>query len=59
MSRAHMDEMDVEPDDLGGELVKTIELGLACAPIICAGPVFADVLNPFQRHTLAPVTDQF
>src|SRR6516164_5738292 len=56
--RAYMDEVDVEPVDLADELVKAIEPSLARAPIICIGPVLADVLNPFQRRALAPVTDR-
>ena len=56
--RAHMEEVDAQPVDLAGELVKAIELGLARAPIICIGPVLTDILNPSQRRALAPVIDQ-
>src|SRR5882757_50115 len=53
-----MDEVDVEPVDLGGELAETIEPRLAPAPIIGLGPIVADVFDPCQRRTLAPVVDQ-
>src|SRR5579864_9112516 len=53
-----MEEVDAEPVDLAGELVKAIELRLARAPIICIGPVLTDILNPSQRRALAPVVDQ-
>ncbi len=54
-----MDEVDIEPVDFAGELVKAIELGLALTPVIRVSPVLADVLNPCQRRTLAPVRDDF
>jgi hypothetical protein len=54
-----MDEVDVEPVDLTGELVKAIKLGLAATPVIRVRPVLADIFNPFQRSALAPVPDQF
>ena|SRR5678815_3232981 len=59
MLRANMDEMDVEPVDLGGELAEPIEPRLALPPIIGLGPILADVLDPLQRRALAPIVDQF
>ncbi|MGY3587710.1 hypothetical protein ACVIF9_006387 [Bradyrhizobium sp. USDA 4350] len=57
--RAGMDEVDVEPVDLGGELAESIELRLALPPIIGLGPIAADILDPLQWRALAPVVDQF
>ena len=57
--RADVQEMNVEPVDLGGELRKAIEPRLAPAPVVLLGPVAADVLDPLQRRALAPVVDQF
>ncbi|KRR21587.1 hypothetical protein CQ13_30800 [Bradyrhizobium retamae] len=54
-----MQEMNVEPFDLGGELRKAIEPRRALTPIVLFSPVTADVLDPFQRRALAPVVDQF
>ena len=59
MRRADVQEMNVEPVDLGGELRKAIEARFARAPVVFLGPIAADVLDPFQRRALAPVVDQF
>ena len=44
--RAHVEEMDVESVDLGGELREAIEQRFAAAPIVIVGPVPADLLDP-------------
>ncbi len=59
MRRAHVQEMNIQPVDLGGELGETIEQRLPPAPIVVTGPVPADLLDPLQRHALAPVVDRF
>jgi len=41
MLRADMDEMDVEPIDLGNEIWQGVELCLAPAPVVFARPVFS------------------
>ena len=44
--------------DLGRELREAIEQRFALAPIIVLGPIAADLLDPLQRHALAPVADR-
>src|SRR3954454_22993396 len=53
-----MQEVDAEPVDLGGELLEAIELGLARTPVVAISPIGADLLDPCQRRTLAPVGDE-
>jgi hypothetical protein len=59
MRRADVQEVDVELVNPGLELGEAIEASLALAPIICLGPVVADILDPLQRRALTPVADQF
>ena len=56
--RAHMQEVDVEPVDLGGELIEAVEFCLTRAPVVAVSPIGADLPDPFQRRALAPVIDQ-
>src|SRR3569623_2031259 len=56
--RTHVQKMDVEPVDLGRELVEAIELCLAPTPVIFVGPIVADLPDPLQRYALAPVIHQ-
>src|SRR5882724_8611219 len=58
MRRAHVQEVNGQIVDVGRELREAIELRLAPAPVIFLGPIAADLLDPFERHALAPVADQ-
>src|SRR3954471_2259861 len=53
-----MQEVDIEPVDLGGELLEAIEFRLARAPVVAISPIGADLLDPCQRRALAPIIDQ-
>ena len=55
--RTHVDEVDVEPVDLGGELGQGVELRLALAPVIVRRPVAREVLEQRERHALRRVRD--
>src|SRR5262249_35043957 len=59
MRRADMDEVNAKPVDLGRELRKAIERGLAFAPMVLLGPITADLLDPREWRALAPVVDRF
>ena len=52
-----MDEVDVEPVDLGGELGQGVELRLALAPVVVRRPVAREVLERRERHALRRVRD--
>src|SRR3954470_2335830 len=53
-----MDEVDVEPVDLGDEIRKGAEPGLAPAPVVIGGPVASEVLHEGERHALRVVVDR-
>ncbi len=55
--RAHVDEVDVEPVDLGDELGQGVELRLALAPVVVRRPVAREVLERRERHALRRVRD--
>jgi hypothetical protein len=55
--RPLVDEMDVEPVDFGGELVKPVQRGFACAPVVFACPVVGQLAGVTQRDALRPVVD--
>ena len=55
--RTHVDEVDVEPVDLGGELGQGVELRLALAPVVVRRPVAREVLERRERHALRRVRD--
>ena len=55
--RTHVDEVDVEPVDLGGELGQGVELRLALAPVVVRRPVAREVLERRERHALRGVRD--
>jgi len=54
-----MDEVDVDPVDLGHELVEPIQRGLPGAPVVLVGPVLADVSQVGEGDALRPVVDEF
>ena len=53
-----VDEVDIEPVDLGPELWQSVQLGLAGAPVVGGAPVCRQSLDRGQLHTLRPVDDQ-
>ena len=55
--RTHVDEVDVEPVDLGDELGQGVELRLALAPVVVRRPVAREVLERRERHALRRVRD--
>src|SRR5215204_6079936 len=57
--RLHMDEMDVEPVDVGYELRIAVELRLDLAPIVIACPIAGECLHRRQRHALRAVGNRF
>ena len=57
MRRTHVDEVDVEPVDLGGELRQGVELRLALAPVVLRRPVAREVPERRERHALRRVRD--
>jgi hypothetical protein len=40
-----MDEMNLEPIDLGDELRQRVQARLASAPIVFSGPIAGELLN--------------
>ena len=52
VARAHVDEVDVQPVDLGDELRQHVQPGLALAPVVFAGPVLRQFAHGGQRHAL-------
>src|SRR5271167_1208709 len=51
--------MDVQSIDLGGELVKSVERGLARPPVVFISPITGQITGVSQRNTLAPVVHGF
>ena len=49
---AHVNEMNVEPVDLGHELWQSIQLGFCRAPVVLLAPVTCQILHHRQRHAL-------
>src|SRR6266516_3807331 len=54
-----MDEVDVQPIDLGLELWQRVQSRLAPAPVVLGRPVAREVLYRRQLHTLRPIGDEF
>ena len=57
MLRAHVDEMNVEPVDLGDELRQGVELRLALAPVVLRRPVARELLHRRELHALRLIRD--
>jgi len=55
---ADMNEMDVEPVDLGYEIGQAVQFRLALAPVVVAAPVAREVLHHRKRHALRVVGDR-
>jgi hypothetical protein len=57
MVRTNVDEMDVEPIDLGDELRQSLQPRLALAPVVLCLPVARECLNRRQLHALGLIVD--
>ena len=57
--RLHVDEVDVQPVDLGLELRQRVQSRLAPAPVVFGRPVAGELLHRRQLHTLRPIGDEF
>ena len=56
--RADVDEVDVEPVDLGHEVRQGVQLRLAPAPVVVGRPVARELLHRRERHALRVVGDR-
>ena len=59
VGRLDVDEVDVQPVDLGLELRQGVQSRLAPAPVVLGRPVARQVLYRRQLHTLRPIGDEF
>ena len=55
---ADVDEVDVEPVDLGDELRQGVQFRLALAPVVVGPPVARELLHHRERHALRVVGDR-
>src|ERR1700730_4420185 len=58
MFRANVDEMNAEAIDLGPILRKPVQRFLAAPPVVVSPPVFNELAQLLERHTLRPVADR-
>ena len=56
--RAHVDEVDLDPVDLGLELRQRVQLRLACAPVVLRLPEAGERLGRRQLDALRPIVDE-
>ena len=54
-----MDEMDVQPVDLGDELRQGIEPRFHLAPVVVTSPIAGEVLDRRELHALRRIGDGF
>src|SRR4051794_20820302 len=59
MFRADVDEVNVEPVDLGDEVWDSFQLRLALSPVVICSPVARELLHRRQLHALRCIVDQF
>src|SRR2546426_11301955 len=59
MFRTHVDEMNVESIDLGDELRKGVQSGLALAPVVFRSPVAREPLDRRELYALGLISDRF
>ena len=59
VGRLHVDEVDVQPVDLGLELRQRVESRLTPAPVVLGRPVAGELLHRRQLHALRPIGDEF
>jgi hypothetical protein len=59
MFRTDVNEVDVQPIDLGGELRQCVQFRLALAPIVICSPIARECLDGCQLHALRFVRNSF
>ena len=59
MLRTNVNEMNVQPIDLGDELRQGVELGLALAPVVFRRPIAREFLHRRELHALRLICDRF
>src|SRR4029077_14835716 len=57
--RAHVDEVNAEPVDLGAVLWEGVEASLEPTPVVLVAPVRDQRLSLLEGYALRPVTDSF
>ena len=58
MPRPDVDEVDLDPVDLGRELRKRVQSRLALAPVVLGRPVAGELPQRRQLHALRPILDE-
>jgi hypothetical protein len=58
MFRTNVNEMNVQPIDLGDELWQGVQFRLALAPIVVCAPIPGKFPNCRQRHALRFIRDR-
>ena len=58
MLRANVNEMDVQPIDLGDELRQGVQSRLALAPVVFRPPIARELLNRRELHALRCIRDR-
>ena len=59
MLRTNVDEMDVEPVDLGDEVRQGVQPRLDLAPVVLGRPIARELLNRRELHALRVIRDGF
>src|SRR6266446_951579 len=59
MFRTNVNEMNVQPIDLGDELRQGVQFRLALAPIVICPPIARELLNRRELHALRCIRDRF
>ena len=59
MSRPDVNEMDIQPVDLGDELGMRVQLRLAPPPVVIGRPIPRERLNEGELHALRRIRDRF
>src|SRR5579863_3175933 len=59
MFRTNVDEMDVEPIDLGDELRQRIQSRFDLAPVVSCRPILRELLHRRKLHALRCIRDGF
>jgi hypothetical protein len=59
MLRSNVNEMNVQPIDLGDELRQSVEFRLDLAPVVVRAPIARECLNGRELYALRCVRDRF
>src|SRR3954452_2594403 len=59
MFRTNMNEMDIEPIDLGDEVWQILQSLLALAPVVLCRPIARECLHRRELHALRQIIDGF